>query len=84
MLVHGSECTFEKSLVIDLGTAIKYLYVKKHFMWSNNRARMEISLAALTKTPLCSEDRLKNSKKILGNDTVSCMQSMFYMGPQVK
>ncbi|HHV33204.1 MAG TPA: type III pantothenate kinase [Acholeplasma sp.] len=73
----GASALYEKSLVIDLGTAIKYLYVKNNTLCGVIIAPgMEISLAALTKnTALLPKIDLKIPKKILGNDTVSCMQS---------
>lgn len=64
-------------LVIDLGTAIKYIYV------SNQALRgvvispgVEISLKALTEnTALLPKFEIKVPKKVLGTNTVECMQS---------
>ncbi|MFA5719839.1 MAG: type III pantothenate kinase [Acholeplasmataceae bacterium] len=64
-------------LVIDLGTAIKYIYV------SNNTLKgvvispgVEISMKALTEnTALLPNFEVKIPKKVLGSNTIECMQS---------
>jgi|SRR5690554_4569608 len=73
---------YEKSLIVDLGTAIKYLYVKNNTLNGVVIAPgMEISLEALTKnTALLPKIDLKVPKTVLGNDTVSCMQSGILYG----
>ncbi len=67
----------KQTLVIDLGTAIKYIYV------SNNALKgviiapgVEISMKALTEnTALLPKFEIKVPKKVLGTNTVECMQS---------
>lgn len=73
---------YQKSLIVDLGTAIKYLYVKNSTLNGVVIAPgMEISLDALTKnTALLPKIDLKVPKTVLGNDTVSCMQSGILYG----
>lgn len=68
---------FLKSLVIDLGTAIKYLYIKdKTLKGVIISPGMEISLNALTKnTALLPKIELNTPEKVLNHNTVSCMQS---------
>ncbi len=68
---------YERSLVIDLGTAIKYLYVENKTLNGVVIAPgMEISLSALTKnTALLPHIELKTPDKVLNYNTVSCMQS---------
>lgn len=70
--------TYDKNtLVIDLGTAIKYIYI------SNNALKgviispgVEISIRALTEnTALLPKFEIKIPKKVLGTNTVECMQS---------
>lgn len=73
---------YKKSLVVDLGTAIKYLYVTDNTLSGVIIAPgMEISLDALSKNAaLLPKIDLKVPKKVLGNDTVSCMQSGILYG----
>ncbi len=67
----------KNALAIDLGTAIKYIYV------SNNALKgviispgVEISMRALTEnTALLPKFEIKVPKKVLGSNTVECMQS---------
>ena len=73
---------YQNALIIDLGTAVKYLYVK------NNTLRgvviapgLETSLKALVdNTALLPNVEIKVPKTILGNNTVSCMQSGLVYG----
>lgn len=78
----GASLHYKNALVVDLGTAIKYLYVKNNTLSGVIIAPgMEISLNALTKnTALLPKIDLKVPKNILGNDTVSCMQSGILYG----
>ena len=67
----------EEALVIDLGTATKYIYIK------NNTLRgvvispgVVVSLKALSaNAALLPEIEIKTPNKVLGNNTISCMQS---------
>lgn len=67
----------EEALIIDLGTATKYIYVKDNTIHGLAIAPgLEISINALVKdTALLPNIDLKLPKKILGNNTISCMQS---------
>lgn len=78
----GAANIYQKSLVVDLGTAIKYLYVKdKALCGVIISPGMEISLNALTSnTALLPNIDLKAPKNVLNNNTVSCMQSGILYG----
>ncbi len=78
----ASERVFKNSLIVDLGTATKYIYVKNKTLAGVIIAPgMEISLQALTNsTALLPNIELKIPKSVLGNNTVSCMQSGIIYG----
>jgi type III pantothenate kinase len=78
----GSFQVAEKALVVDLGTAIKYLYVANNTLTGVVISPgIEISLDALTSnTALLPKIDLKVPKKILGTNTVNCMQSGVVFG----
>lgn len=67
----------EEALIIDLGTATKYIYAK------NNTLRgvvispgVVVSIKALSaNAALLPEIDIKTPNKVLGNNTISCMQS---------
>ncbi|MFI3329236.1 MAG: type III pantothenate kinase [bacterium] len=67
----------EEALIIDLGTATKYIYVKDNII--NGLAiapGLNISIKALVQdTALLPDIDLRVPKKVLGNNTISCMQS---------
>lgn len=73
----GAANLYKNSLIIDLGTAIKYLYVKNNTLTGVVIGPgVEISLKALTEnTALLPDVELKTPKKVLGLNTVNCMQS---------
>lgn len=73
---------YQRSLVIDLGTAIKYLYVEnKTLNGVIISPGIETSLNALTKnTALLPSIELKTPDKVLGYNTVNCMQSGIIYG----
>lgn len=73
---------YERSLVIDLGTAIKYLYIdNKTLDGVIISPGLEVSLNALTQnTALLPHIELKTPNKVLNYNTVTCMQSGIIYG----
>lgn len=69
--------TCDEALVIDLGTAIKYIYVKnKALRGVVISPGVGISIKALVNnTALLPEIEIKAPLKVLGTNTISCMQS---------
>ncbi|NMA05756.1 MAG: type III pantothenate kinase [Acholeplasmataceae bacterium] len=67
----------KNTLVIDLGTAIKYIYVSNKALKGVIIAPgVEVSMMALTEnTALLPKFEIKVPKKVLGTNTVECMQS---------
>ena len=67
----------EEALVIDLGTAIKYIYVKnKTLRGVVISPGVVVSLKALSaNAALLPEIEIKTPNKVLGNNTINCMQS---------
>ncbi len=67
----------EEALIIDLGTATKYIYVKDNTIHGLAIAPgVNISIKALVKdTALLPDIDLRVPKKVLGNNTITCMQS---------
>lgn len=68
---------YESALIIDLGTAIKYLYIDKNALLGVIIGPgLETSLKALTdNTALLPNVEIKVPKTVLGRNTVHCMQS---------
>ena len=69
--------TVDEALVIDLGTAIKYIYVKnKTLRGVVISPGVVISIKALVNnTALLPDIEIKAPTKVLGNNTINCMQS---------
>lgn len=69
-------------LIIDLGTASKYIYVSnRQFLGCIISPGVKTSLDALVnKTALLPEIDLLAPKKVLGNNTIECMQSGIMYG----
>lgn len=67
----------KEALIIDLGTATKYIYVKnKTLMGVVISPGVLISIKALVnETSLLPNVEIKVPNKVLGNNTISCMQS---------
>ena len=67
----------DEALVIDLGTAIKYVYVKnKTLRGVVISPGVVVSLKALSaNAALLPEIEIKTPNKVLGNNTINCMQS---------
>lgn len=77
-LIAGAASLDNKSyLIIDLGTATKYIYVKnKTILGVVITPGVEISIKALVgKTALLPNIDIYVPKKVLGNNTTECMQS---------
>ncbi len=75
--VAGAQTYCNESLIIDLGTATKYIYHKNStFMGLSIAPGVSISMKALTsKAALLPEIELQIPKSILCNNTINCMQS---------
>ncbi len=71
------ESTSTPVLVVDLGTAIKYIYVKnKTILGVIITPGVSISIKALVgNTALLPDIDIEVPKKVLGTNTISCMQS---------
>lgn len=75
--VAGSMLYSDECLLIDLGTATKYIYVKNNtFMGVAISPGIAISMKALVSgAALLPSIELQTPKKILCNNTIACMQS---------
>lgn len=75
--VRGAMEYFDECLIIDLGTATKYLYAKNNTLMGVAIAPgVSISMKALvSNTALLPNIELQVPKKVLNNNTISCMQS---------
>ncbi len=73
----GATSYGDKVLVIDLGTASKFIYVEnKVFKGCVITPGAQTSLNSLvSSTALLPKIQIKAPKKVLGNNTISCMQS---------
>lgn len=69
-------------LIIDLGTASKFIYLKDTTITGVVISPgVEISLKSLTdNTALLPSVEIRKPKKVLGNQTIECMQSGIYYG----
>ncbi len=75
--VAGASAIYKESLIIDLGTATKYIYQKdNNFIGLSIAPGVSISMKALTsKAALLPEIELQTPKTILCKNTINCMQS---------
>ena len=73
----GIDDDLERALIIDLGTAIKYIYVKhKTILGVIITPGVNISIKALVgQTALLPDIDIEVPKKVLGTNTIHCMQS---------
>ncbi len=73
----GIDDDISKALIIDLGTAIKYIYVKnKTILGVIITPGVTISIKALVgQTALLPDIDIEVPKKVLGTNTIHCMQS---------
>lgn len=78
----GAMKYFDESIVIDLGTATKYLYIKNNkFLGCSIAPGVSISMKALiNNAALLPSVELQTPKKILGTNTINCMQSGVIIG----
>lgn len=75
--VAGAYIIYKESLIIDLGTATKYIYQKdNNFLGLSIAPGVSISMKALTsKAALLPEIELQTPRTILCKNTINCMQS---------
>lgn len=68
---------YEEALIVDLGTATKYIYTKNNTLKGVVIAPgVVVSIKALSaNAALLPEIDIKTPNKVLGNNTISCMQS---------
>lgn len=73
----GVEDAETPMLIVDLGTAIKYIYVKdRHILGVVITPGVDISIKALVgHTALLPDIDIEIPKKVLGTNTITCMQS---------
>lgn len=73
----GIDDDIDKALIVDLGTAIKYIYVKhKTILGVIITPGVNISIKALVgQTALLPDIDIEVPKKVLGTNTIHCMQS---------
>jgi len=73
----GIDDDIDKALIVDLGTAIKYIYVKhKTILGVIITPGVNISIRALVgQTALLPDIDIEVPKKVLGTNTIHCMQS---------
>lgn len=75
--VAGASIYYPESIILDLGTATKYIYAKNNvFMGLSISPGIAISLRAMiSSTALLPNVELVCPKKVLGTNTIACMQS---------
>ena len=80
--VAGAYRYFEKSIIIDMGTATKYIYQNKNtFMGVSIAPGVSISMKALVNSAaLLPAIELQTPSRVLGHNTISCMQSGIIYG----
>ena len=73
----GAMKRFNEAIIIDLGTATKYIYVKKNkFLGCSIAPGVSISMKALVNNAaLLPQFELITPKKIINTNTIGCMQS---------
>ncbi len=78
----GAMALSEESIVIDLGTATKYIYVKNNVFYGCSIAPgVAISMKALvSNAALLPSIELICPKKVIGTNTITCMQSGVIFG----
>ena len=75
--VKGAQIYSDKAIIVDLGTANKYIYYKDNtFMGIAISPGVSISMKALVSSAALLPDiELQVPEKIINNNTISCMQS---------
>ena len=78
----GAYRYFEKSIIVDMGTATKYIYQNKNtFMGVAIAPGVSISMKALVNNAaLLPSIELQTPNHVLGHNTISCMQSGIIYG----
>ncbi len=66
-----------EAIIVDLGTATKYIYVKNNIFYGVSIAPgVSVSMKAMvSKAAMLQDFELQVPKKVLGTNTISCMQS---------
>lgn len=80
--VAGAARNYDKSIIIDMGTATKYIYQNKNtFMGVAIAPGVSISMKALVNSAaLLPSIELQTPPHVLGHNTISCMQSGIIYG----
>lgn len=80
--VAGAYSTYDKSIIIDMGTATKYIYQNKNSLNGVSISPgVSISMKALINSAaLLPSIELQTPTKVLGKNTISCMQSGIIYG----
>lgn len=80
--VAGAHRNYEKSIIVDMGTATKYIYQNKNsFMGVAIAPGVSISMKALVDgAALLPAIELQTPETVLGKNTISCMQSGIIYG----
>ncbi len=78
----GAMALYEEAIVIDLGTATKYIYVKNNIFYGCSIAPgVAISMKALvSNAALLPSIELNCPKRVIGTNTIACMQSGVIFG----
>ncbi len=80
--VAGAYSTYDKSIIVDMGTATKYIYQNKNTLNGVSISPgVSISMKALINSAaLLPSIELQTPTKVLGKNTISCMQSGIIYG----
>lgn len=78
----GAMTLFDEAIIVDLGTASKYIYVKKNtFFGCSIAPGVAVSMKAMVASAaLLPNIELVTPKKVLGTSTIPCMQSGVVFG----
>ncbi len=78
----GAMRKHSEAIIVDLGTATKYIYVKNNTFYGCSIAPgISVSMKAMvSKAALLPDIELQTPKKVLGTNTISCMQSGVMFG----
>lgn len=78
----GASIHYNEALIIDLGTATKYIYVKNNIFYGCSIAPgVAVSMKALVSSAaLLPNIELASPKKVISTNTISCMQSGVIFG----
>lgn len=78
----GAMKNHKEAIIVDLGTATKYIYVKNNIFYGCAIAPgVSVSMKAMvSKAALLQDFELQSPKKVIGTNTISCMQSGVMFG----